>query len=152
MFVGKCAIVNRKEAIHNEFLEVIISVSRNHLPRLVKKTWIIMLCDSCINGDAQRIGQITWMFYLKVSVACFHPAKKDLMVPIRSWKRRAHIGSSIGHLMKRANLMRFCVRIIRVAICVPSTAQMPNLRNNWHWFTMTTVPLGGSIVSGACSW
>lgn len=43
-----------------------------------------MLCDSCINGDAQRIEQITWMFYLKVSVAYFHPAKKDLMVPIRS--------------------------------------------------------------------
>ena len=37
-----------------------------------------MLCDSCINGDAQRIGQITWMFYLKVSVAYFHPAKKVL--------------------------------------------------------------------------
>ena len=66
------------------------------LGTLVKSLQNIMRNDAGVNGDAQRIEQMTWLFFLKIYDAKeeeweFHDDSYESVIPERlQWRNWAH--------------------------------------------------------------
>ena len=82
---------------------------------LVKRLQDIMRKDAGINGDAQRIEQMVWMFFLKVYDAAeddweldaMDKGEKSILNSNNYWKTKDVITGNISHQTKEEKVIEY---------------------------------------------